>query len=152
MIVRSVTAARALTLVGGLAFIGAGCANTNPDTQVLRAGEAYVLMETEQYSGNVGGQGIGSTLRLVDGCVGFGEPGHEVLAVFPPGTTVTGSDARVVIHVGDHKYRIGDAIVGGTRQGGDQGDGPRLSEFGDLAHQVPASCRNRRAVDIDPDS
>ncbi len=143
---------KVLALVGGLAFAfsGAGCVkNTNPDTEVVKAGDTYVLMETERYRGDVGGMGISSTLRLVDGCVGFGQPGDEVLAVFPPGTKVTGSDERVVIRVGGRDYRIGDAIEGGTRQDDSTGTGS-LSTYGDLAEQVPESCRDREAVDFDP--
>lgn len=129
-------------VIGGLAFSSAGCAeNTNPDTQVVKAGDAYVLMETERYRGDVGGMGISSTLRLVDGCVGFGEPGYEVLAVFPPGTKVTGSDERVVIRIGGRDYRIGDAIEGGTRQDDSTGTGP-LSTYGDSQSR----CRSRAVI------
>ena len=56
--------------------ITAGCSgsNTDPDTAVVRARDAFVLMETQTYSGEVGGVGIGGTLTLVDGWVGFGPP------------------------------------------------------------------------------
>jgi hypothetical protein len=134
-----------------LTALSAGCApNTNPDTRVVRAGDAWVLMETEQYTGDVGGQGISSTLKLVGSCVGFGRPGHEVLAVFPPGTKVSGSGKSLVIHVGGRGFRLGDSFRGGTRLNEDDAEGVPLSSYGDLAHQVPKACRDRQAVDLDP--
>src|SRR3954451_23342213 len=134
-----------------LAALIAGCGtNTHPDTQVVKAGDVYVLMEMEQYTGDVGGQGVQATLTLVGRCVGFGRPGHEVLAVFPPGTSVTGSGDRLVIQVGDHRFRLGDSFTGGTRQNEGDAAGVTLSAYGDLVHQVPQSCRDRKAVDLDP--
>jgi hypothetical protein len=144
---------RAMTGAGCavLAALAAGCGtNTDPDTQVVKAGDAYVLMETEEYTGDVGGQGIYSTLALVGHCVGFGSSGHEVLAVFPQGTSVTGSGERLVIHVGDRSFRLGDSFTGGTRLNEDDANGVPLSTYGDLVRQVPESCRDRRAVDLDP--
>ncbi len=151
---RSAKVPKVLALaIGGfvcaLFIVGCG-SNTNPDTKVVKVGGAYVLMETEQYTGDIGGVGISSTLTLVDHCVGFGEPGHEVLAIFPPGTRVTGSGERMVIHVGDRNFRIGDTFMGGTRQNGDGAGGVSLSTFGDLAHQAPQSCRDHTAIDLDP--
>ena len=82
---RAVPSLSCLQVVGPIATL------TPTHTHVVKAGDAYVLMETEEYTGAVAQHRISSTLVLVGHCVGFGSPGHEVLAVFPPGTKVIGS-------------------------------------------------------------
>jgi hypothetical protein len=129
------------------AQIAGGCgANTNPDTAVIKAGDASVLIETQKYTGDVGGVGIRGTLTLVDGCVGFGPPGLEVLAVFAPGTRVSGSNNNLIIHTQDQELRLGDNFDGGSRT---SGGGAPLSSYGDLAEQAPKTCRSLSAYAID---
>jgi hypothetical protein len=68
------------------AAVTTGCLgpNTHPDTGVETAGGLALLKETELYTGDVGGFGLGGHLAVVAGeCLGFTYDGHETLIVFP---------------------------------------------------------------------
>jgi hypothetical protein len=144
---------RAWHLLGSTALVTAAATacsgSSEPDTSVVYAGDVAVLMETEEFEGDVGGQGVAGTLALVgdEGCVGFagGDPG--VLIVFPPHTTVSGSDDDLVIAVDGVELRLGDRFDGGTRF--NESGTADLSALGDLEDQVPEQCRDLLATPVD---
>lgn len=135
-------------LIGLLLVACSGTKDTNPDTDVIRAGSAFPVIETEEYEGDVGGQGFGGTLTLVDGCVGFGRGVDGVVGLFPPGTEVSGEGNSLTLTIRGSDYRLGDPLSGGTRLNEEARE--PLTSFGDLNETAPDSCRDCAAVPFDP--
>ena len=135
--------AAALSCVLGLAV---GCGpNTDPDTEVLRSGDTYLLKETEEYTGDVGGMGFSGVLAIVDGCVGV-QAAEPLVIVFPPSAQLEGEGDDVVVSVDGVRLQVGDSFDAGTRS---TADGRPLSAFGDLEDQAPDSCRHTSAIQLD---
>ena len=120
----------------------------HPGTQALDAGGVSVLRLNENFEGASGGVGVFGSLQLVGHrCLGFVMGNEPTLLVFPPGTSVTGSGASVVIHVQGTTLRLGDRFSGGSMFN----EPEPLSFFGGLGTEVPSSCRELRAVAFEPD-
>ncbi len=130
------------------AVVASGCArpNTHPDTGVETADGLALLKETEMFTGDEGGFGLGGYLSVVAGkCLGFAFNGDDTLILFPPDATLSAdSKGKIAVKVGGMKLHLGEKFEAGARQ-----HPGHLSAFGDLADQAPAACRHLPAMPVD---